>query len=217
MTLLDYLLDVDAAYDFANSFRKWHAGQPVNERCHLGDQGIQDDVLMILKKVYDYVGVDKHNAHYPTKEKVQARPAYECLLGLYMLLNGTHVGPTHFWSLFYAVDYTEPNLDWRLHVDVNEWANQPDDATRVEIEVCTRDPNATLPTGSGQRFFVDIDNSPQQGQNVLEVAADQLVSYRARFVDAAGTPLSLWSYSNEELPFDIAIPPLIPADYPAGP
>ena len=214
MTLFDYLSDVPALQNFLYSAQKWHAGQPAPTRCGLGDVGIQQDLLTVLQALWRYVGVDEHNSAFPTAEKINSRPAYEIMMALFYFLIKTHVGPTHFWSLFYATSYAGGMLDWRLHLDVNYWPQQPDDATQIEVEVCIRSIGGRLPSGSGQRFYCPIDSGPHHGQNVLPVAANTAVSYRARFCDANGAPVSMWAYSNEEFPWDIAVPPNIPADYP---
>jgi hypothetical protein len=147
-------------------------------------------------------------------EKLQARPAYEIMIAMFTLLGVTHVGPTCFWSLFYATNYDGAFLDWRLHLDVNTWAQQPAGATQIEVEICIRSIGGRMPSGTGQRFYCPIDGSPHQGQNVLPVTPLNSVSYRMRFCDVSGAPLSLWTYSNEEAPWDIGSVPGIPLDYP---
>lgn len=197
------------------------AGEHMPERTGLGASGAIEHIIELVQSAWDTLhasGLNVNGTSRPSGEDINARPAYWLLQTLTWLAFLSR-GPLFFWSLFYGTSYVGGVLNWRLHIDMDEFApvNVPDNAEGVEFEICTRAPASNHSHGTNQRFYATFTGGPVSGQNTLAVNALYYVSYRARFVDANYNPVSLWAYSNEETPDDLCIPPGIPSDLPVVP
>jgi hypothetical protein len=172
----------------------------------LGDSGVYENLTAFLQ----YISDTYHGTHRPTALEVAAKPAYYLLQSYATMIAyaGTdplmsYGGPVSLDSYFYSPwghPYDGVTLDWRMVGQCGSHSHMPAGAAQWEFELLVRPDGNADPSFSGQRWFWAINNAWHTAQNVLTVAPTTRVSYRVRYADAAGNPLSLWSYSNEEHP-----------------
>jgi hypothetical protein len=134
----------------------------------------------------------------PSKLEVAARPAYAIVLLLTISAMLLQSGPLPSQCRLSADSLVGTTLVWRLVATVSDAENTPSSATQAEFEMFFGPGGDGVSTG--QRFYFPLDNASHQAGNVLTVdPAVTEISFRARYVDAEGRPLGLWSYSNSTL------------------
>lgn len=184
------LSEIPELSEFLSMAAKWKAGQPVNSRAMLGDQGIYEKLLPTLRACWEQAGYSRHHPFYTQMVGLQARPAYEILMAVYALLSSTSVGPALLQSVA-SVSYEDPNATWRLaQFYVLNTATEPDNTAKIEVEIGLV--TAGVITWTDQRFYVPTDSLEHINSNVLTANATDLLVTRQRYVDSNNTPLSLW-------------------------
>jgi hypothetical protein len=175
------------------------------ESTKFGDEGVLELIYEIGSDVYDQLlaaGITLV-ANKPTRLDVAARPAYYLTLLIAAVALYFNQGPLLAQSALTRTDYTDDDLTWQFVAVTGNQSQEPSNAAKIEFELLVRPPAAEAPNATGQRWYFDLDGVSHQAQNVTEVGALYYVSVRARYVDANDLPLSVWSYSNEEIPANL--------------
>lgn len=177
------------------------------ESTRLADEGVIELIHGIASTVYDSLlaaGITPgHNRL--SKLDVAARPAYCLTLILAAFALYFQPGPLLAQSALYKVSYVGDQLTWQFNAVAGDNSQAPADAAKIEFELLVRPPAAAAPNATGVRWYFTLNGISQQAQNVTEVGSLYYVSVRARYVDANNLPLSVWSYSNEEIEANLPV------------
>jgi len=175
------------------------------ESTKFGDEGVLEIIYDFGSAVYDALVDAGITVTYnkPSRLEVAARPAYCLTLVLAAFALYWNSGPLLAQSKLTRTAYESDDLTWQFNAVAGDADTQPSTADKIEFELLVRAPAASVPGATGVKWYFTLDGTSQQAQNVTEVGALYYVSVRARFVDANNLPVSVWAYSNEEIPANL--------------
>lgn len=175
------------------------------ESTKFADEGVLELIYDIATEVYDaLVAAGNTPAHNRlTRLDVAARPAYCLTLVLAAFALYFKPGPLLAQSKLTRTAYADDDLTWQFNAVAGDGPATEGNEAKIEFELLVRAPAAAVPSPTGVRWYFTINGTSQQAQNVTEVGSLYYVSFRARYVDSSNLPLSVWAYSNEEIPANL--------------